>query len=296
LLDIAALSSVVQKDLSAEDGSNIRRLCGTGIFNDPNDYALMLVLCMCVCVYGAGRARWWGWRGLAWGAFVFLGYALVLTHSRGGVLSVMAAAGTFVAARVGWRNAVPLAAPLGAVILAAFWGRQTELNLSDPNDTFQGRMDLWSASMDVFRAHPILGIGQGKLVDEIGQVTHNSFLHAFAEMGLVGGTVFIGAFYLAFRGLWAARPVDGELSRLRPCVLAILVGYSVGMLALSRCYTAPVQLVLGLAGAYLVMASEPGRPLIPRLDLRCLVRVWSVGVVFLGATYVFIRVMKNHGG
>jgi len=284
---VAALEGVLQP---AGDGPPLLRLCGTGIFNDPNDYALILVLCMCVSVYALGEERIGRWRRSALIPLALFGYALVLTHSRGGLISAAAAALAFAFAGLGWRNALPITVVLGLVLMAPFWGRQTELNLDDPEDTFQARLELWSSSLDVFRTYPLLGLGQGRLSDEIGQVTHNSFLHAFAELGLLGGIVFIGAFYLAIRGLWSARPADPDLARMRPCMLATVVGYSAGMLALSRCYTAPVQLILGLTTAFLSMEGST-----VRFDTRCVFRIAGVGVAFLGVTYVFIRVMIQRG-
>jgi O-antigen ligase len=291
VIDIAALTTIVQNAAGEDGAESVRRLCATGIFNDPNDYALVLVLCMSVCVFGAGDLRLGSGRLLAWIAFGVFGYALVLTHSRGGVLSAIAAGGAYVVARVGWRNALPLVIPLAGVLLIPSWGRQTDLNLADPEDTFQARLDLWSQSLDVFRANPIFGLGQGRLTEEIGQVTHNSFLHAFAELGVLGGVLFIGAFFLTIRGLCAAKPANTEQGRLRACVLAITVAYAVGMLALSRCYTAPVQLILGLATATLVISARDGQILVPRVTTRCLGALAGVGVVFLGATYLFVRIM-----
>jgi O-antigen ligase len=201
----------------------------------------------------------------------------------------------FLPARFGWRNALPLACLLVPLLLVPFWGRQTSINLDDPENTFQTRLGLWSDSLEAFRSAPVLGIGQGKLVDAIGQVTHNSYLHAFAEMGLLGGTAFIGAFYLILRGLWRASPADRELARLRPYVLAMTVGYATGLLSLSRCYTVPTQLILALATIYLVMASRTGPLVIPRLDWPCTRGIMGVGFVFLVATYVFVRLMVQRG-
>jgi len=291
LVEVSALTLVVQNAAGEGDGSNIRRLCGTGIFNDPNDYALVLVLCLSVCTFALGERSLGRWRAIAVIAFGVFAYALVLTHSRGGMVSALAAAGSYVFARFGWRNAAPLILLLGLGMLAPVWGRQAHLNLADPEDTFQARLELWSASFDLFRASPIFGIGQGKLVDEIGQVTHNSFLHAFSELGLIGGTLFVGIFYLAVKGVAAARSTDTALSRLRPCILAMTVGYAAGMLALSRCYTAPVQLILGIATAYQVLASRTGPMIIQRLNTRCLMTIASISLAFLGATYLFIRLM-----
>ena len=162
-------------------------------------------------------------------------------------------------------------------------------------------MFLWGESLDLFRSSPLMGIGQGNVADMTGHVTHNSFLHAFTELGVIGGMAFVGAFYLVVRGLWRARPEAGggggrELARLRPYVLAIVVGYAAGLLSLSRCYTVPTQLVLGLGAAYLGVAARAdllgtASKILARLDWRCLRQVAGVSALFLVGIYVFVRVM-----
>ena len=227
-IDLPALRGVEGHSLDPDNPGLVLRLCGVGVFNDPNDFALVLVTAAALCVFGLnerrlGPARWNLLIPLAW-----FGYALLLTRSRGGLVSAAGALLAFLPARFGWRNALPLACVLAPAVLAPFWGRQTSLNLSDPDDTFQSRLSLWSDSLDAFRSAPLFGIGQGKLVDVIGQVSHNSFLHAFAELGLFGGFAFIGAFDLALRGVQRAVPEDQELARLRPYMLAIAAGYAAG--------------------------------------------------------------------
>ena len=55
---------------------------------------------------------------------------------------------------------------------------------------------------DADRQSPVFGIGKNRFGEEAGQVAHNSFVHAFTELGPLGGMVFLGAFYLAMRALW----------------------------------------------------------------------------------------------
>jgi O-antigen ligase len=291
LIHVESLTTIIQPSLDENDPSPIIRLCGTGMFNDPNDYALILVSALSISAWALtdrrlGRARWGGLVAIA-----LLGQALVLTGSRGGLFSAAAACLAFLPARFGWRNALPLIGAVALVLCAPMWGRLNTLNLDNPDDTFQARLGLWSDALDVIRAAPIFGIGQGKLVDAIGQVAHNSFLHAFADLGIFGGMLFIGAFHLVARGVWRASPSDTELARLRPYMLAVIVGYAAGLLTLSRCYTVPTQLLLGLATVYIVLTSASGRVVVPRLDYPCLRRIAGVGSFFLCATYVFVRVM-----
>jgi O-antigen ligase len=175
-------------------------------------------------------------------------------------------------------------------------GRQTKVDIDNPEDTFQTRLELWSDSFGEFRSAPIFGIGQGNLTDEIGQVCHNSYLHAYTEMGILGGTVFVGIFYLTLRGLNAASPNDPHLSRLQPYVLALVASYAVGLLSLSRCYTVPTQLILALGSAYLALAGRSGSPVVPRFDAACIRRVFAMGVILLLACYVFLRLMYSPRG
>src|SRR5262249_5904819 len=121
LLHIASLSSVAQRAVDEGDPSVLMRLRATGIFNDPNDYSLVLVLCLCVGVHRltdprAGHGRW-----LVLAPMAIFAYALLLTHSRGGLLSAGAAAGAYASARFGGRNAIPIMALLALLMLAPFW-------------------------------------------------------------------------------------------------------------------------------------------------------------------------------
>src|SRR4029078_6286633 len=100
---------------------------------------------------------------------------------------------------------------------------------------------------------------------------------------------------LVLRALYAPLPCDLKLMPLRPCILALTVSYAVGLLSLSRCSTVPTQLMLAIPTAYLVLASRSGSIALPRLDGPCIRRITGAGVMFLGATYVFMRVMLQRG-
>jgi O-antigen ligase len=294
-LFLPALKGVEQGAADSGDVPVLIRLVGIGVFNDPNDFSLILVFAIFVCCFGIGE-RWIGWgRMVLLAALPLLCYALYLTHSRGGMLSALGGMVAFLMARYGWRNAVPLAILLVPTVLILVGGRQVSVGLDDPEDSFQTRLELWHESFNAFKSAPLLGIGQGKLAESIGQVAHNSYLHAFAELGLFGGMAFIGVFYLILHGLWRSAPEDRGLRRLRPFMLAMTVGYAAGLLSLSRCYSVPTQLVLAVAATYLALASAEGSVALPRLDWTCFRRVSGVGAAFLVATYLFVRVMLHQG-
>ena len=297
ILHFEALASVAQRWHMEDggDGGILNRLCGIGVFHDPNDFSLILVVAIVVCGYTICEVNRLWRRLLLLLPVALFGYALWLTHSRGGFTAAGAALLTFLAARYGWRNTIPLACIILPIFVLGFSGRQTRLDLTNPNDTFQARMELWSESFDHFRAEPLFGVGEGKLRDLIGHVCHNSYLHAFTEMGLIGGIAFTGAFYLVLRGLWAATSDQPHLARLRPFVLAAVAGYAMGLVSLSRCYTVPTQLILAVGTIFLTLAGRKGGPAIPRFDARCASRVLTVGVALLLGSYLLVRLMIERG-
>jgi len=292
VIHIATIQTVTQR---AGEGVLFERLCGTGIFNDPNDFSLILVLCLVVCAAVSTWRELGPRRYLVLIPLLMFGHALILTQSRGGIVAAGAGLVAFLGARYRWRNVVPVLALLGLVVMSPLLGRQTQWNVSNPDDTFQARLELWSSSLDVFRSSPLFGIGRGTLVDRIGQVAHNSYLHAFAELGLFGGLAFLGAFAVCLKGVWACRGPDADLARLRPFVLAAVAGYAAGLMSLTRCYTVSTQLLLALGAAYLTLIVRTGGIGVPRLNARTARFVALTGVAFLAGTYITVRFMLSRG-
>lgn len=298
VIEILALRAVEQANIGAgEQGdATVMRLCGIGVFNDPNDFSLLLIIGMVICGYAMSEGKGVIVRLLLLVPIGLFTYALLLTHSRGGLIAAVTALLAYLQVRFGLRNALPFALVLLSGLIAMAWGRQTTFNLDNPEDTFQSRLELWNHALDIFRVSPAFGVGQGRIVEAIGFVVHNSFLQAFAEMGLAGGMIFIGLAGGVLIGLWRARPQREDLHRLRPCIAAIVASYAMGLMSLSRTYTVPTQLVLGLGTAYLSIGARSGDILIPPFTAKLVGRValLAIGVLFL--IYLIVRVMLHVGG
>ena len=295
VLHVPALRAVEQANVGAADepGSSVLRLCGIGVFNDPNDFSLLLVIGMVICGYAMCEGRGVIARSLMALPLGLFTYALLLTHSRGGFISLVTALLAYLHVRLGFRNALPVAILLFAGLLTVAWGRQTTFNLDNPEDTFQSRLELWNHALDIFRVSPIFGVGQGKIVDTLGYVVHNSYLQAFSETGFLGGTVFAGLFVTVLVGLWRARPSDEGLSRLRPCVAAIVASYAMGLMSLSRCYTVPTQLVIALGATYLSLGAHYGGLVLPRFDVRFVMRIVVASLAVLVGIYCIVRLLLH---
>jgi O-antigen ligase len=264
-IDIEALRPLQQVQLENDgDVSVLARLRGSGIYHDPNDLCLLLVAGILICLdraVGRGGSNRFLWSGL----FALFVYALTLTHSRGGVLAVGAGLAAYLAGKYGTGRALRILILLAPLGLAVFAGRQTRIDMSDADDTSQQRVRAWSDGFKLIPSHPFFGIGAGQYPEECGMEAHNSFVHAYVELGPLGGGLFLAAFLIAVASVWATRPDPSlppedadELTRLRPVLLGLLASYMVGMFSLSRNYIPPTYLNLALATVYVRLAAPAG--------------------------------------
>lgn len=253
MVNFTALTPLERKDGVADGEDPLLQLRSSGIFNDPNDLCLILVTAS-ICALARSftsanvlpRVLWLTPIGV-------FGYAVVLTQSRGGLLGLLVALVVWVWGRFGWRWTLPVVAVLGLGLPLVASGRQANLSLGR-GDTAHERFALWQDGFVAMMRNPVTGIGAGEYADEMGLVAHNSFVHAYVELGLLGGSWFLGAFLLAAGALFRSRPEQPLLAQLRPFVLAMLVGYAGGVFSISRDYVIPTYLVLGVADAFLAIA------------------------------------------
>ncbi len=275
--------------------TSIPRLRTTGLYEGPNSFAQLIAVSMLVCIYGLTDPRFGMFRPLWLAPFGFLGYALSLTKSRGGLITLMAGLlilfFTRFRARFGVVKTSILAAAVVPVLLVVFGGRMTEI--STKTDTASERMDLWGEAYSDLR-HTPLGLGINEFDKKMGLVVHNSFLHAFVESGVFGGMLFIGGFVAALWGCarlgsQGVQTLDPEMRRLRPFVMAVVGAYAAGLLSLSRCYAEPTYTVFGIGAACMaVTQAQTGLPPL-RFDRRLLTRVAIVSALYLVAGLVLCR-------
>jgi O-Antigen ligase len=300
LVDIIGAASRQGASFDRETGRwiEVTRISSTGIFNDPNDLAMILVLAMAISVYWLTDPRFGPLALFSLAPIALFGYAFAHTHSRGGMLALLAAVVTFAGAKYGWRRALPLGVVAVPLLIAAFAGRQTDFGEGIGSGTGMQRIQLWSMGLSLLRQDLLFGIGYGTFADQLGHVAHNSYVNAFTELGLFGGSLFLGAFLIAITGLWqigSQSQMSAELSRLRPFLLAIVVGYGAAMFSLSREGMVPTYMVLGLAAATLSLAERYGAPALPRFNQQLIMRLAMASVCFVFATYIFVRVFARWG-
>jgi len=296
-INIAALTPYMYPTGDAEsgDGGMLVRLQASGIFGDPNDFSLILVSGLLLCTHLLIESNRLLRRACWFLPVPVLGYAFFLTRSRGGLLALLAGLLTLTLTRFGWRKTLPIWAVLLPTLLIVFGGRQTSIDLSDTSDTAQGRIQIWRDCLVLLHHDPLRGLGYGMLFEETGRPAHNSFVHCFCELGLIGGTLFTGAFYVSISAIGNLRPRgasrhSSEGAYWRQPTLAVAVAYAIGLCSLSRPYGVPTYLILGLCATYLGLAQASRTASILNVRGSSLGRVAIAGAACLLFFEVFVRV------
>ena len=188
---------------STGDGEEVRpsstptvpRLRALGLLNDPNDLAQTLVAALPLVFLAWQRHR-------PFGNFLFvllpasaMLWAVVLTRSRGGLVALAALVWFTFALRAGprWARALRWAGFVGLFLVLILFFR-----LGGADDSAMGRLEAWSEGLQMLKYSPVWGVGFGSFADVHQIVAHNSFVHCFGELGLVGYFAWLGAILATF--------------------------------------------------------------------------------------------------
>ncbi|MFP6762314.1 MAG: O-antigen ligase family protein [Planctomycetaceae bacterium] len=296
LWDFQAITHVAENYGTSLSGADLRiqRMNGTGIFSDPNDISLLIVTTAIICLSFLTDIR----RGptrFAWLIpLAILAIGLLCTKSRGGLLAACTAGGMLLLFCYGKKAAIGLGLP-GLAALSLLAGRQSNINLSD--GTGHQRITLWRDGLIELQSTQLFfGTGHDSYEDLAGLVAHNSFIHAYVELGIIGGTFFFGMFFFSVLGLFRLNTPQWQIqhphqARFLPYMAAMGAGWTVGLMSLSRCYTVSTLMLLGLGAAYLNLAGWNLRPrrLVIEWNWPHVQRllVWSAS--FFVALNIFVR-------
>ena len=249
--------------LDTPGGGEVARIRGTGIFGDPNDLAMALLIAFpflftAVLDAGTGMLR----RLLALALLAVLLYAVFLTQSRGGFMGLAVLGAAYVYRRIG-RTTALVAAVLLLVLVLMAPGRLREVTSSEESAQF--RIQAWNIGFELLKSKPVLGVGTGEFMTFHNRVAHNSFVHVFAETGLVGLFFFVGMFYWFFVTNGPLRNVAGAVdSPLARDLWASCLGLVVCACFLSRQYVPILYIPLALGAARVTIAQaddeQPGEP------------------------------------
>jgi putative inorganic carbon (hco3(-)) transporter len=278
---IAALSAIASPP--PPESAIYGRAAGT--VGDPNELAAALLVGLAIAVaFAANRHIGAAYRALAGCSAALCLAGILISLSRGGLLGVAAA--MVIAILVGgrWRARVLALAGVLAVLAVGYFAfvaslpaKQRVLDVGAEGGT--GRLDLWTVGLRMIEAHPLNGIGSGQFpissvhyllrpgliqsgafILSTPKVAHNTYLNVTAELGLVGGVLFVGliAFCIgcALVAIRRVKRAEDECMEilLRGFVVAI-GGYLVTLLFLSESTAKLFWILLGLGPALLAVAS-----------------------------------------
>jgi hypothetical protein len=270
------------------------RLRATGIFRDPNDLCTLLSAMTVLALYRMTNGRWGGVRLFWLAPLALLVYAILLTQSRGGLLALLVGVSVVLVMRFGMRVGAVLAFLFVPAVLFGLAGSR-QAALSTQTETGRSRIEVWSTGLMLIRESPVFGIGAREYAKKANLVAHNSYLQAYSETGLLGGTFFVGACFLMARHFYRLRrggPTtirDPEMSQFVPFLAGTCAAYCAGMMSLSLTYLVTTAMVLAIGEVTPRLA--PTDPEIPeeRANPHLLGRLFVVGIGFLAALWLFAK-------
>jgi len=301
-IDIPSLIRMKDGYIDEETGAlaTLPRLCSTGIYDNPNALARILLVGMAISFYFVADVRGSSIRLVGLGLLGVFGFSLYLTQSRGGFIGLMIGIVALFTARLGWRKSLPLSVIVLPIIIVLFGGRQAEIAGSLNQGTGQSRIQLWSLGFAAWRESPLVGIGMNRYEKIAGNGSHNSFIQWYVELGWLGGTLFVGAFYLALSSLFRLgsrkyRFLDLDLAHLYPHLLMMMTAYMAGMLSIAVGYLLPTFMLLGLTTVYLSLTQTIPPFIRPVFNLRLILLMVALSSAVVLSLYGYIRLFIHWG-
>jgi hypothetical protein len=266
-----------------------------GIFADPNDLAQILATSI-PFAFVITRRRSALSLPLSWGIVWLLVKGILSTHSRGGMLALIAAAVTvvFMGLRGRWQPYVAGILIAAALALCPF---------SAPvlDDSARDRVIYWGVANQAFKRTPLFGIGAGMLGEFTrGSAAHNAFVHSYSEIGVFGYWFWFGLILMGLVGAWRSRtalarfvdPDSACLRRFANAAICAMVGYCASAYFLSRAFVHPCFLLTALlAGTYVATRNHLGPENIPSFNLKRDVYLLNTVVSLASIVYIYISII-----
>ena len=276
-LSLSAISAFLAIGFgNAELTHGLERIVGydSGLAANPNDLALMINLTLPFTVGLMLSSRKIPIKMML-STIALLGViAVFATYSRGGFLTLVTIAATYLLILSGRARAgmilVILGLGLAAIPLApsGYWSRlSTITNIQkDRTDSAQERWSLMVDSMYLIAEHPVSGSGPGMDIVALNNVheggwkrswkrVHNVYLEYAVDLGLIGLSLFLLLYYRVLKGVRMARriatgpPENKSLYRLSEGIWVALIAFGVSALSHPVAYDFYFYYIAGLGVA-----------------------------------------------
>jgi len=266
-----------------------------GIFGDPNDTSLFIIAALPL-VFPLFPRNFRLVGGLGTNALLIIG--VVATQSRGGFLALGASIGVLV--RRFLKTWLFLLGACAAFLLLTTIvpARLRHVGLID--DSAMNRVSFWGAATRQFKRHPIFGVGYKKITDYIpgDRAIHNSYVQAYADLGILGYSAWFTLLAVSFIGMWRAGNLEPEteeeawLSFASKALVSSLAGAYTAAYFLSRTYHIPLYVLLAIAASvYRLVGERVGIERLNRYIFWDCRYIWLwPGLSFLSMAFIYISI------
>lgn len=273
------------------------RIAGVGHFVNPNMLAIGLVCGLPIgyslmMISRSGLIRAATVAGMALSLF-----ALYLTNSRSGTLSLAVVLAIAFVRRFGLWRGILLGA--GAFALVFQFGPSRMEMMSTTEESTFGRLLAWDLGYRIFFENPIFGAGADSWYDKYrALVAHNSFIHCAAELGLFGLFPWVIMQFVSARNLWfvSKQPEETEESVSASYANGVFLSFAAFIFAsffISKTYNVLLFILIGLATAVVNMYVNDSRHkfvLVTRGDLAIGAAATILGLIAFRAFLAVVGV------
>ncbi|HEY8997230.1 MAG TPA: O-antigen ligase family protein, partial [Edaphobacter sp.] len=206
-----------------EDSTDgVFRLRGLAFINDPNDFAQLTVsLIPCLFLF---------WRRshparnflLVLAPALVLIFGMYLTHSRGGMLALLAVILFASRRKIGTIAAALMAAAgfAGATVVGWSGGRDVSVKAGSE------RLEAWSTGLQLIKSHPLFGVGYLRFNEYFYITAHNTIVVCAAELGMFGLFCWLMFVFPTIRDAYVSSiDPDARKSKEEEEVLAYAMAY-----------------------------------------------------------------------
>lgn len=227
---------------------------------NPDELALIAALSIPMALYllVTGKRKWP--RALCWLQMIAGIIAILLSATRGALVALvagLAVMSVLTVRRMSLGRCLAALSGCAGVAVGAFllvpqssWNRFLTTGTELTQGTLTHRTVLWSAGMDVFRDHVLLGVGSGAYAPAILSIVdmplfaHNTFISVLVELGVVGALLFLALLASLFYYALRLRGMDRNLW------LALLTTWTVGVSLVTWEHRKTTWLLFGLLAAH----------------------------------------------
>jgi len=160
------------------------RITYLGFLNDPNDLSMALLMTLPLTLYLARTSTSFLVRHACYATTGLILYAIYLCNSRGSMLGLLAMLLFYTVRCYGWLRSLVGGPLLVGLLLLLAPSRVSEMSADE--ESAAGRVDAWYTGFELFRSHPLFGVGKGLFTDHSWLTAHNSFVLGIAELGFFG--------------------------------------------------------------------------------------------------------------